>query len=80
MSALSRRDQKVVKRGERPANKQQQQQQQQQQARDSLGYGKTSVAEPRPVGLYPKQVLKNFKKLNKSQTKLFSNTFSFPLQ
>ena len=78
MSALSRRDQKVVKRGERPANKQQQQQQQ--QTRDSLGYGKTSVAEPRPVGLYPKQVLKNFKKLNKSQTKLFSNTFSFPLQ
>ena len=75
MSALSRRDQKVVKRGERPANKQQQQ-----QTRDSLGYGKTSVAEPRPVGLYPKQVLKNFKKLNKSQTKLFSNTFSFPLQ
>ena len=78
MSALSRRDQKVVKRGERPANKQQQQKQQ--QTRDSLGYGKTSVAEPRPVGLYPKQVLKNFKKLNKSQTKLFSNTFSFPLQ
>ena len=78
MSVLSRRDQKVVKRGERPANKQQQQKQQ--QTRDSLGYGKTSVAEPRPVGLYPKQVLKNFKKLNKSQTKLFSNTFSFPLQ
>ena len=78
MSELSRRDQKVVKRGERPANKQQQQKQQ--QTRDSLGYGKTSVAEPRPVGLYPKQVLKNFKKLNKSQTKLFSNTFSFPLQ
>ena len=78
MSVLSRRDQKVVKRGERPANKQQQQQQQ--QTRDSLGYGRTSVAEPRPVGLYPKQVLKNFKKLNKSQTKLFSKTFSFPLQ